>query len=94
MDKTVVCVSEYGVALVSLEIARTLSEKIYDAATSHDCCIVDFSGVLSITTQFANAMFSPLVIKLGIDKFRQKIRFDFPNDDIMFTVSEAIDIQG
>ena len=92
MSKAKICISDHGIALVSLEIARNLSDTIYDAAISENGCIVDFTGVLSITTQFANAMLSPLVTKLGIEKFRQKIRFVFPNDDIMFTISEAIGV--
>lgn len=82
-------VSEYGIALVSLETAKRLGETILKKANTADC-IVDFQGVVSITTQFAKAMLSPAFCQLGEQRFRSRVKLNFPNADLMVTISDAI----
>lgn len=90
MSPSTIILSQFGIALVSLELAKSLSVQIYETATNYGSCSIDFTGVISITTQFANAMLSPVVKQFGKDEFRKKISFNFPNDDIMYTISDAI----
>ena len=90
----IVRLSEFGDSLgtrfLGEEVRRIIETHLNQGESLH----IDFSGVTAITHSFADEVFGELVFALGLDRFKQVIRFEGVNEDgraiIRFVISERL----
>jgi hypothetical protein len=90
----IVNLGEFGDSLGT----RFLGEEVRRLIETHlgqgESLLIDFSGVTAITHSFADEVFGELVFALGLERFKQVIRFAGVNEDsraiIRFVISERL----
>jgi STAS-like domain of unknown function (DUF4325) len=90
-----VILSEFGDSLGT----RFLGEEVRRAIEVHlshgESSLIEFSNVVAITHSFADEVFGELISKLGLEKFKQVIRFSGVSEEsraiIRFAISERLD---
>jgi hypothetical protein len=85
---------EFGDSLGTRFLGSEVRRLIETHLAVGESLLVDFSGVTSVTHSFADEVFGELVSVLGLNRFKQAIRFAGVNKDsraiIRFVISERL----
>lgn len=90
----IISLSEFGDSLGTRFLGEEARKLIETHLNQGESLLIDFSGVTSITHSFADEVFGELVCTLGLDRFKEVIRFVGVNEDsraiIRFVISERL----
>lgn len=90
----IVSLSQFGDSLGTRFLGEEVRRLIKAHLSQGKSLLIDFSGVATMTHSFADEVFGELVCTLGLDRFKQVIRFAGVNEDsraiIRFVISERL----
>ncbi|MBE6441495.1 MAG: DUF4325 domain-containing protein [Desulfovibrio desulfuricans] len=87
--KNTIDISDYGTVIVSISTADKIAQECINCLSNNDSITINFDGLISITSQCANAIISKIYNYIGKD-ITQRVFFKVTNDNINFILTDAM----